>query len=54
MKKKVEDLTVQVAESGAAKVQKEHDWRMTITMVGMLLTALFSLIGVLQRMKVLP
>jgi len=52
MKKKVDDLTVQVAENGAAKVQKERDWRMTLTMVGMLLTAIFSLIGVLQRMKV--
>jgi hypothetical protein len=52
MKKKLDDLNVQVAENGAAKVQKERDWRMTITMVGMLLTALFSMIGVLQRMKV--
>lgn len=54
VKKKVDGIAVQVAEGAAAKGQKEKDWRMTITMVGMILTALFSLIGLLQKAKVLP
>ena len=54
VKKKVDGLTVQVAQGAAAKSQKDSDWRMTITMIGMILTAAFSLLEVLQKMKVLP
>jgi len=54
MKKKVDGLVVSMAENTAAKSQKESDWRMTVTMVGMILTAFFSLIGLLRTMKVLP
>jgi len=54
MKKKLDAVAVTVAEGAAAKGQKEKDWKATVTMAGMILTTIFSLIGLFMKTKALP
>ena len=54
VKKKVDGIAMHVAGDTAAKGQKEKDWKATVTMAGMILTAIFSLIGLLMKAKALP
>lgn len=49
LQKQVQGLTVAIAENTGAKGQKESDWRTTLIMIGMALSALFSLIGLFKK-----
>jgi len=49
MQKQIQELTVAVAENTGARGQKESDWRTTLIMIGMALSALFSLIGLFRK-----
>jgi hypothetical protein len=49
LKRKVDTLVVSAAETAGAKGQRESDWRTTLIMIGMALSALFSLIGLFKK-----